>query len=88
VSPADEIFNRLFYQLPLPTFKYVADHIEFNIRPRQETMDHHAISLHCTRVMAVKDRIDRSALSDECRSFDIASVHLTDVLAKERIYLL
>ena len=47
-------------------------------------MDHHAISLHCTHVMAVKDRIDCSALSDECQSFDIASVHLADVLAKER----
>jgi len=60
---------------------FISCHCQLLISPKQETMDHHAISLHSTHVMAVKDRIDCSALSDE---FDIASVCLADVLAKEK----
>jgi len=31
VSPTDEIFDQLFYQLPLSAFKFVADNIDFYI---------------------------------------------------------
>ena len=82
-SSAEEDFDLLCSKIALSTFKSVVDNIDFYIRPRQETMDHHAVSLHCTHMMAVKDRVDCSLLSDECRSVDIASVCLADVLPTE-----
>lgn len=50
-SSAEEDFDLLFSKMPLPTFKFVADNIDLYIRPRQETMDHHALSLHCTHII-------------------------------------
>lgn len=49
---AEEDFDLLFTKMSLSTFKFVADNIDLYTRPRQESMDHHAISLHCTHIMA------------------------------------
>ena len=79
---AKEEFDLLCSKIALSTFKSVVDNVYFYIRPRQETMDHHAVSLHCSHMMAVKDRVDCS-LSDKCRSVDIACECLADVLQTE-----
>ena len=79
-SGTEEFFDFLCSELPMSTFKFVADNVDFYIRPRQETLDHHAYSLHCTHIMAVKDRVDCSVLSDTPRSVDIASVDFETVL--------
>jgi len=82
-SGSEDFFDFLQSQLSIQTFKLVADNLDFYIRPRQETMDHHAYCLHCTHVMAVKDRVDCSELSDIPRSVDLESVNFEAVLPSD-----
>jgi len=82
-SGTEEFFDFLCSELPMSTFKFVADNVDFYIRPRQETLDHHAYSLHCTHMMAVKDRVDCSVLSDTPRSVNVESVNFETVLPND-----
>lgn len=43
-----------------PTFKLVGDNVDKYVKPRHETADKHASSLHYFHVFAVKDRCERS----------------------------
>lgn len=48
----------------IPTFKLVGDNVDKYVKPRHETTDRHASSLHYFHMYGVKDRCDISTFED------------------------
>ena len=85
VSIFDGMFNipvlsALSTPQKLPTFKLVIDNLDIFVRPRTETSQRHADSLHFVHMYAVHDRINVSSFSDVSQLPDISSVNVEDVL--------
>ena len=74
------MLSALSTPLKLSTFKLVIDNLDVFVRPRTETSQRHADSLHFVHMYAVRDRINVSSFSDVSRLPDISSVNVEDVL--------
>ena len=57
----------------IPTFKIVGDNVDKYMKPRHETFDRHASSLHYFHSFAVKDRCNMSNFEDNPSLPDLAS---------------
>ena len=85
LSIFDGIFNTpvisaLSNPLNLSTFKLVIDNLDIFVRPRTETSQRHADSLHFVHMYAVRDRINISNFSDVSQIPDVSSLNVNDVL--------
>ena len=64
----------------IPSFKIVGDNVDKYVKPRHETTDMQASSLHYFHSFAVKDRCDVSALNDNPSRPDLTSFSIDEVL--------
>jgi hypothetical protein len=63
-----------------PTFKIVGDNVDKYIKPRHETTERHASSLHYFHSFAVRDRCDMSTFEDNPSFPDINSFCIDAIL--------
>ena len=74
------VISALSAPLNLSTLKLVIDNLDIFVRPRTETSQRHADSLHFVHMYAVRDRINVSNFSDVSQVPDVSSVNVKDVL--------
>ena len=70
-------------QTKFTTFKLEGDNLDLFIRPRSETVDHHAESKHFFHAFAVCDRIDVTTLDNTFPSLDNSLINVQNVLPQE-----
>lgn len=64
-------------------FKLVGDNVDKTVKPRHETMDSHAKSLHYFHCFAVRDRLDMSSFEDDPGLPEIGDINVNEVLPTE-----
>ena len=83
-SSDSEITTPSQLQIPIPpSFKLIGDNVDKTVKPREETIDSHAKSLHYFHSFAVKDRCDITGLPDNPGMPDMDNIDVDVVLPTE-----